>query len=129
VLCTRSSDGKSSVSDSSSSCCRNHQGGRGCRPDTTARGYSDRLDEVLLSVYLLSASSPAQNWPVVSRHDFTAKRIHRYVHCDFVEVLTTCSILIILNSCRIRFNERCGPHQMVWGTVSSHFEESQIAES
>jgi len=45
--CTRSCDGKSSqVSDRSSSLVAgvNHQGGRGCRPETTSRGY-DRLDD------------------------------------------------------------------------------------
>ena len=36
VPCTRSRDGESSVSDRSWSRCRNHQGGRGCRPETTA---------------------------------------------------------------------------------------------
>jgi len=47
VPCSRSRDGESTVSDRSSSCNRNYQGRRRCRPQTTARGYSDRLDNVL----------------------------------------------------------------------------------
>ena len=110
VPCTRSRDGESSVSDRSSSRCRNHQGGRGCRPETTARFFMKLFRTSNIDIVNYCRAEFNFELPGTVIEQRTSQFRDKYRACDYLYCKLLCvrwwsvhCIIIVIN-CRLRNN-------------------------